>query len=419
MKIKVLLLCALSNLLFLGSFIVFTPKVSAATKIQNNYDYELVYQSPYPSTLKTGELTNVSIEIKNIGTSAWLNNGNKIVRLGSGSQYGSSVQQKDYPSEFVNNNWLSPNRPAALNQSQINPGDIATFQFDIKAPSNPGIYKAYFTPVVDGLTWMKDIGIYWQIEVLENDSQTKLQGKDISTPISNVNTIEFTVAKVICREDAKFKYLSQGSGTLFRNLNNKYTTKPFFLATNLHIVKTNDNSISKCVIQVFLDDKNDYLLYKSEGYKTFNNETDFAIINIESWNEFDMNDIVFDQIASYAKIPYSASNFAGVNRVSNIALNDGELSGTIVNIGDSMALLGYPSFGGENITVTFGNDLGKINYLGINYIKTDAKVGPGFSGGLAINNTGKLIGIPSLMAKNNNGSALGYILYFHDLKFLN
>jgi len=132
---------------------------------EKTYDYELVYQSPYPAELAPGEITNVWIEVKNTGTAAWFNDGTNVVRLGSGSIYGNSNQQRDYASEFANSDWLSPNRPTVIAPSGIIPGWNTRFQFNIKAPITPGTYKAYFTPVADGITWMKDIGIYWEIKV--------------------------------------------------------------------------------------------------------------------------------------------------------------------------------------------------------------------------------------------------------------
>lgn len=417
MKIKALLLCIISAVLFIVSFFVFTPHVSAAQASRISHDYSLVYQSPYPSTLKPNDTTNVYIEIKNTGSSPWLNNGNVITRLGSGSQYGSSIQQRDYISEFANSNWPSPNRPAALKQAQINPGENATFQFDIKVPSAPGIYKAYFTPVVDGVSWMKDMGIFWQIEVVGSAPQTNVQAK--SLPNNSIDSISASVAKVICREDAAFTLLSQGSGTLFKNTNYKYTSNPFYLTTNLHVVKTKDGSIPKCVIQVFNNNQGGYSLYKADGYKSFGDGIDFAIIDIQPWERFEVGDMVYDQIASYAGISYSRYNFAGIGNLSKNALNDTQLSGGAINTGEQLTLLGYPSYGGKNITITQGINTGLTNYLGNDYIKTNAKVGPGLSGGLAINSAGKLIGIPSMMVKNSDSSTIGYILYFHNLAILN
>ena len=144
--------------IILGSVLSFSaPKALAAA----NYDYQLITQSSYPATLAPGATTNVWIEVKNTGSATWQNN----VRLGAGSAYGAANQQRDYSSEFANSDWLSANRPAAVSPAGIIPGWHARFQFNIKAPSTPGTYKAYFTPVTDGVTWMKDIGIYWQLTV--------------------------------------------------------------------------------------------------------------------------------------------------------------------------------------------------------------------------------------------------------------
>ncbi|MDD5731607.1 MAG: hypothetical protein PHU42_01835 [Patescibacteria group bacterium] len=129
------------------------------------YDYQLIYQSPYPAEANPGDLIDVWIEVKNTGTATWFNNGNNVVRLGSGSSYGNINQQRDYVSEFANSNWLSANRAVAIMHPEIRPGWNTRFQFKLKAPATPGTYKAYFTPVVDGVKWMKDIGIYWQIIV--------------------------------------------------------------------------------------------------------------------------------------------------------------------------------------------------------------------------------------------------------------
>ena len=129
------------------------------------YNYELVYQSPYPSTLAPGETTLVSLEIKNTGLVTWFNSGVNPVRLGSGSSYGESWQSRNYSSEFHDDDWLSDNRPVPISDIEILPGETTTFEFNIKAPENPGNYKAYFTPVVDGHSWMRDIGIYWEVDV--------------------------------------------------------------------------------------------------------------------------------------------------------------------------------------------------------------------------------------------------------------
>lgn len=162
---------ALFSLVLISGFFAVPTANAASTPA---YDYELITQSPYPATLTPGQIVNVWIEVKNTGTATWqaLQNtpayiATGAVRLGTGSAYGNSNQQRDYASEFENSgNWISNNRPTYISPMEIRPGWHTRFQFDIKAPLTPGDYKAYFTPVVEGVTWMKDIGIFWAIKVV-------------------------------------------------------------------------------------------------------------------------------------------------------------------------------------------------------------------------------------------------------------
>lgn len=183
-------------------------KTEAATK-KLAYDYELISQSSYPSVLNPGEITNVWIEVKNTGTSTWWNYQDPAyayhpVRLGTGSKYGATDQQQDYASEFylgqaecggtaecvgAPSGWLSLNRPVNASPNVIKPGWHARFQFFIKAPTTPGTYKAYFTPVIEGITWMKDIGIYWEIRVVDQQSACVEEGKNLG-PIVPGNNLQ-------------------------------------------------------------------------------------------------------------------------------------------------------------------------------------------------------------------------------------
>jgi len=126
-----------------------------------NYDWQLITQSPYPAEMNPGEVADVWIEVKNTGTATW----NNKVRLASGSIFGNENQKRDYVSEFADSSWLSSNRTVAPFHYEVLPGWHTRFQFRIKAPSASGDYKAYFTPVVEGVDWMKDIGLYWAIKV--------------------------------------------------------------------------------------------------------------------------------------------------------------------------------------------------------------------------------------------------------------
>ena len=62
-----------------------------------------------------------------------------------------------------------------------------------------------------------------------------------------------------------------------------------------------------------------------------------------------------------------------------------------VQIGDYIGIIGFPAIGGSTVTYTKGNMSG---FFGP-FIKTDAEINKGNSGGAAIDNKGKLIGITS------------------------
>ncbi|MBK8900366.1 MAG: trypsin-like peptidase domain-containing protein [Anaerolineaceae bacterium] len=69
-----------------------------------------------------------------------------------------------------------------------------------------------------------------------------------------------------------------------------------------------------------------------------------------------------------------------------------------ISLGDEIRILGYPGAGGETITFTRGNVAGfeRQNRVGDRaWIKTDATISPGNSGGLGVNQAGQIIGVPS------------------------
>lgn len=69
-----------------------------------------------------------------------------------------------------------------------------------------------------------------------------------------------------------------------------------------------------------------------------------------------------------------------------------------VEIGDHVRVLGYPGIGGETITYTEGAVSGFTSERAVEgraWIKTDATIAGGNSGGMAVNAAGELIGIPT------------------------
>lgn len=127
------------------------------------YKAEWVEQNPYP-TLSPGQSYRFTVSLRNVGTRTWTKD---MVYLGTD-------RDKDRVPIFtredqVSNNpsgWSAPNR-VVMEQHGVAPAGIATFSFWYTVPADwgPGTYREYFRPVADGITWMNDMGIYWDIIV--------------------------------------------------------------------------------------------------------------------------------------------------------------------------------------------------------------------------------------------------------------
>ena len=65
--------------------------------------------------------------------------------------------------------WPRFNRIAQQPAPYVGPGQVAWFQFNLQAPSLPGTYRLYVRPLIEGATWLEDIGVFWQVLVLNAD----------------------------------------------------------------------------------------------------------------------------------------------------------------------------------------------------------------------------------------------------------
>jgi S1-C subfamily serine protease len=96
-------------------------------------------------------------------------------------------------------------------------------------------------------------------------------------------------------------------------------------------------------------------------------------------------------------------------------------SGGIVP-GDDVSIIGYPGIGGETINFTAGKIagwLGPDGKAGKEWLKTDAIIAGGNSGGAALDDDGKLIGIPTRIGdlEMRGGATIGQINYLRPVDF--
>ncbi len=134
----------------------------------DGYHAAWLSQNAYP-TLRAGESTLLEVSLRNTGSATWLRGS---VNLGTD-------RGQDRIPEFIREDrlasqpsgWLKENRVGLVEES-IAPGAIATYRFWYTVPTNypVGTRREYFRPVADAITWMEDMGIYWDVTVVDGST---------------------------------------------------------------------------------------------------------------------------------------------------------------------------------------------------------------------------------------------------------
>jgi S1-C subfamily serine protease len=78
-----------------------------------------------------------------------------------------------------------------------------------------------------------------------------------------------------------------------------------------------------------------------------------------------------------------------------------------LSLGDKLTILGYPGIGGDTITLTSGEVAGFTSEAGYGsraFIKTSATIAGGNSGGLAADEAGRLVGIPTQLGSGGDSN---------------
>jgi hypothetical protein len=133
---------------------VFMVIVSSAS-----YHSKWVSQSAYP-TLGVGQVSApLTIAYTNTGSTAWVKGA-----LGQEARLGINLDDVTWSSLSVN--WPYPSRVATQSEAIVASGQTATFTFQVKAPASPGVYSIHLRPVIDGVTWMEDEGVFLVITVV-------------------------------------------------------------------------------------------------------------------------------------------------------------------------------------------------------------------------------------------------------------
>jgi hypothetical protein len=153
----------------------------------NNNPYRATWQSQEPAepfTMQTGETRNLKVSFTNEGHKPWQQSNAQLGIVGPDDN------SESYDSPFYHSSWSGQDRPAALDQAEVAPGDAGSFSFTVQASDTPGTYKFRVRPVADGEWWMEEqtMDVYWMITV-EGEPITN----DCSRFISDVTIPDDTV----------------------------------------------------------------------------------------------------------------------------------------------------------------------------------------------------------------------------------
>jgi hypothetical protein len=101
---------------------------------------------------RPGQVSTITVKVRNTGAATWTNSGANPVRLGT-------ANPRDHAGVLQSPGWLSATRAAVLQEPSVPPGSTGTFVFNVTAPTAAGTVTEAYTPVADGLTWLSGPGI--------------------------------------------------------------------------------------------------------------------------------------------------------------------------------------------------------------------------------------------------------------------
>ncbi len=133
--------------------------VPYAWKLQSQEAYTDASRTiPFTSTItvRPGGKIYMRATVQNFGFEVW-NKGQ--INLGAS-------RPNDRTSIFYDETWLTSKRAASITNDVVRSGETTTIDFILKAPTETGSYKEYFNMVAEGKTWLNDIGMYYDINVV-------------------------------------------------------------------------------------------------------------------------------------------------------------------------------------------------------------------------------------------------------------
>jgi len=113
-----------------------------------------VSQTQVPA-MQPATTSQATLLFRNTGTKTWT----KGV-AGSQVALGVNGDSASFSTLGMNVGWPSANRVAVQNEASVGPGALASFTFALKAPLSAGTVRIPLRPVIDGVAWLEDQGVF-------------------------------------------------------------------------------------------------------------------------------------------------------------------------------------------------------------------------------------------------------------------
>lgn len=115
-----------------------------------------------PAALCPHQQVEVTVLIRNSGDVAWTRGTPSQVVLGSNGPPGNTA---DFDIGILKQPLYNRDRYGTYAEDVVRPGEVGTFTFRLQAPAFPGTYRVDVRPVVEGLSWLEDEGIHYDVVV--------------------------------------------------------------------------------------------------------------------------------------------------------------------------------------------------------------------------------------------------------------
>jgi hypothetical protein len=147
-----------------GTFGLALPVTAAATPAARDWSVAAGFHSQWAGqsaapSLCAGQVAELAVRLRNTGTETWSLGTTTQVLLGTSAPLGDTAA---IDSGLV----VAPlygSRIATHAEATVAPGAVGTFNLRVRAPAEAGRHRIDVRPVVEGVSWLEDEGIYLEL----------------------------------------------------------------------------------------------------------------------------------------------------------------------------------------------------------------------------------------------------------------